>query len=179
MKTSTKFLGIALVVLVVASGLAAAAGGYGIGPTATDRDQTPTRGGSGPVTTADRPYDGHNSPWVTGDERLEQFQERFGLTDAQMAQLRADVTAMIQDGTDHDAIQAQIRTTLENYGVDDPALGPMDGPRLGDGPRGTGTGPHGPGAGVGPADGTARHGGHGGFGAGGGPYGPADGSCMN
>lgn len=172
MKTSTKYLGIALVVLVVASGLAAAAGGYGSGPVATDGDTTRTGNGVGPATDADRPYDGQNNPWVTGDERLDRFQARFGLTDAQMEQIRAEVTAMIQDGADHDAVQAQVRTTLENYGVDDPALGPMDGQRLGDGPRG-------PGAGFGPADGTARHGGYGGFGAGGGPHGPGAGPCMN
>jgi hypothetical protein len=166
MKTSTKSLGIALVVLVVASGLVAAAGGYGTGPVATDRDQTTTRAGSGggPVTPADRPYDGHDSPWVTGDDRLDRFQARFGLTDAQMEQIRTEVTAMIQDGADRDAVQAQVRTMLENYGVDDPMLGPMDGQRLGEGPRGAGPGPYGPGAGFGPADGPTRPGWHGGFG---------------
>lgn len=169
MKTSTKLVVTALAVLVVASGLAAAAGGYGSGPLAGDGDRTTARDGTGPATDAERPYDGHNSPWVTGDDRLEQFQERFGLTDAQMEQLRAEVTTMMQSGESHDAIQAQIRTTLENYGVDAPALGPMDGHRMGDGPRGPGHGP---------AFGTARHGGMG-ANANGGPYGPADGSCMS
>lgn len=171
MKTSIKVLGIALVALLVASGLAAATGGFG--PAAADAEQRRAGDGSangygnGPVADADRPMDGQNSPWVTGDERLERFQERFGLTDAQVEQIRVEVTAMIQDGADRDAVRAQVQTMLEEFGVDAPALGPMDGQRAGDGP-------HGP---RGPADGATRHGG---FGAGGaGPHGPADGSCTN
>lgn len=163
MKPSLKLLGVGLVVLLAASSLAAA-GGYGTGPLAGDGVQAAPGGGNGvgPVATADRPFDGHNSPWMTGDERLERFQERFGLTDEQVDQIRTEVQAMIQDGADHDAIRAQVQTMLENFGVDIPALGPMNGQHFGDGPRGHGL--------HGPADGMARTGG---------PNGPADGSCMN
>lgn len=140
MRTISKVLGIALAVLIAGSGLAVAAGGFGPGPAASDGDRTPIGQGDGvgPVADADRPFDGHNSPWATGDEdRLEQFQERFALTDAQVEEIRAEVTSMIDDGATREEIRAQVVTMLEGYGVADPTLGPVDGQRLG-------TGPHGP-----------------------------------
>lgn len=175
-----KLLGIALLTLLVASGVAAAAG-----PAAAVGDRT-ARGpgtGVGPAADVVRPLDGHNSPWVTGDVRLDRFQARFDLTDEQLAELRADVSAMILDGADHDAVQAEILTMLEQFGVEDPALGPMVGVPLGDGPQYLG--PNGPGYGGqnGPADGrfdgvgapgVASNGSVGGVG----PNGPADGSCV-
>jgi hypothetical protein len=167
-----KLLAIALVAVLVTAGLAAAAGGYGAGVQAGDTDRTRTNDGQGPGHDADaRVQDGTNSPWLTDDDRLVQFQARFGLTDAQMNTLRTQVRAMLADGADHDAVREQVRTTLQSFGVEDPQLGPMDGfgPRgsgAGTGPM-AGTGPHGPGSGM-------THQG----GAGTGPHGPADGSCM-
>ncbi|MFB6129976.1 MAG: hypothetical protein ABEJ28_04040 [Salinigranum sp.] len=170
MKTTTKLLGIALVTILVASGLGAAAGGFGAGPIAGDGLRTPLGGGGvGPVGVADRPLDGHNSPWVTGDERLDRFQARYDLTDTQMEQIRTEVAAMIDDGADRQAVQAKVETMLADFGVETPALGPRYDGRLGDGPRGAGL--------YGPADGVARHGGFGGHG-GIGPNGVMDGSCM-
>ena len=189
MTTPLKLLGIALAVVLVATGLVAA--GYGPGAHAADGERTTTGAGDGPVADADRPLDGSNILWMTGDERLERFQERFGLTDSQVEQIRTQVTAMIQDGADRDAIRAQVQTMLQNFGVEDPTLGPMagqglgegqrygDGPHAGDGPRaGSGTqAGHGPWAGAG-QHGAGQHGGghQGSWGSG--PHGPADGSCM-
>jgi len=174
MVSSTQLLGIALVTLLVASGLAAAAGGYGPAAAAGGETARGPGNGVGPAADVVRSLDGHNSPWVTGDDRLDRFQARFDLTDEQMVELREDVGAMVLDGADHDAVQAEILTALERFGVENPTLGPTDGVPLGDGPRSLGP--------RGPADGRV-----GGFGtpgagmgnAGGvGPYGPADGSCM-
>lgn len=171
MKTTIKLLGVALVVLVVGAGLATATGGFGPRIYAGDADR-PANGpgpgdGIGPVADGDRPHDGRYSPWITGDDRLDRFQDRFDLTDAQMEQLRTDVVAMIEDGEDHDAIRAYVVTTLEAFDVENPALGPTADRQMGDGPRNAG--PHGP------ADGGARQGGFGGTG----PRGPADGGCIS
>lgn len=170
MKSTTTLLGIALVALLVTSGLAAAAGGAGLGVQASDGERTADGQDTDPVAEAQPAADGHNNPWVTGDDRLERFQERFGLTDPQMEQLRTQVRATIEDGADHDAIRAQVRTMLQEYGVDDPKLGPIDGQgpgvgTSGDGPRGHGTGQ---------MDRAAHQGSHGT-----GPNGAADGSCTN
>jgi len=185
MTTPLKLLGIALAVVLVATGFVAA--GHGPNPAAADGEGTTP--GDGPAADADHPLAGTSGPWMTGDERLERFQERVGLTDAQVEQIRAQVTARIQDGADRDAIRAQVRTMLQNYGVDAPVLGPMDGERHGDGP-GAGNGTqaavgHGPGVahasgGHGPGgQGTGAHAGHGPAGDGPGPHGPADGRCLN
>lgn len=174
MKTSMQLLGIALVALLVTAGLAAA-GGFGQGVAAGDGERPTNDAGNGvgQAADADRPFDGSNSPWVTDDERLERFQERFGLTGAQMEQVRAEVTAMFQNGADHEAVREQVRAMLQEFGVDDRALGPMAGERIGDVPFGHGPAdaPH---QGNGPGDDTVRQGGNGG-----GPHGVADGSCTS
>ncbi|MEF8775660.1 MAG: hypothetical protein V5A43_04050 [Haloarculaceae archaeon] len=195
MTTPLKLLGIALAVVLVATGFVAA--GYGPGAAPADGEGTTATADtvSGPTADADGDLNGTNSPWMTGDERLERLQDRFGLSDAQMEDIRAQVTAMIQNGADRDTIRTQVRTMLENYGVEDPTLGPPDAEHLGEGSRAgsghqTGTAGHGPMAGHGSMagnghQGSADHGpqgagtaGHGPM-VGGGPHGPADGSCMN
>jgi Spy/CpxP family protein refolding chaperone len=170
MKTSTKLLGIALVVLVAAAGVAAADVGLE-SAAADDRYGYGPDNGTGSATDADRPFDGSNSPWLTGDERLDRFQDRFDLTDEQVSEIRNEVTAMLDDGADRDAVRAQVESMLADFGVDDPTLGPVDGERLG-------TGPHGPADGTGNgSNGSGNAGAD--NGAGSGPHGPADGSCGN
>ena len=175
MKTTVKLLGVALVGLMAITGVAAAAtGGLSVAADA----QTVNGNGTGDQTTTDNAtmaQDGSNSPWVTGDERLEMFQDRFNLTDEQVVAIQNEVTTMIENDVAPEEIQSTITDMLADYGVEDPTLGPPADGGQGAGPFGQGTGT-GQGQGTGPADGT----GHGaGQGAGNGPHGPADGSCLS
>lgn len=121
----------------------------------------------GAAAPADRSMDGTNSPWLSDDDdRLDRFQERFQLTDREMAQLRDRVQALHADGADPAEIRAVVTEMLRSFGVDDPQLGPQ-----GDHRRG-GIGPH-----------RGGHGGNGdmlrdGSGAGTGPHG-ANGDCQS
>lgn len=131
MKTLTVGI-LALVGVLLVAGVAAAAPGFAAQP-------------------ADRPMDGANSPWLNPDgPRAELFQERFGLTDAQMEQIRAAVTEQIQNGADRTEVRATVTEMLGEFGVESPVLGPADG-RFGQGAaRGQGHGfGHGQGAGMG------------------------------
>lgn len=169
MKTTYTLLGLAMVGLLALTGVAAATGGGGF---ATSNAQTaPTDDvfgpgdGSGPLAAdGDRPLDGSNSPWVTGDERLDRFQDRFDLTDEELVTIQGEVAAKIDDGASRDEIRSTILELLEQYGADDPTLG-----TAADGPGGDQVG-HGPGTGAGQFGQ--------GYGAGGGPHGPANGSCL-
>ena len=145
MKTITKLLGVAMVGLLAFTGFAAATGGVAVGAAETQMD----------AADIDRPLDGSNSPWVADDARLGRFQERFDLTDSQVDAIQEEVAPMIEDGASQDEIRSTVTAMLEQFGVDDPALGPT-GDRMGNGQFGQGPG----------------------NGAGGGPYGPADGSCL-
>ncbi|MFB6113585.1 MAG: hypothetical protein ABEJ58_05720 [Halodesulfurarchaeum sp.] len=178
--TLTKVLGVALVAVVAFSGFAAATGGVGVLTTnASEAGNGFGPGdGTGPINAseADRPLDGSNSPWVTGDERLDAFQDRFNLTDEQIEQIQSEVTTMIEDGADRAEIRATITEMLTEFGVDDPVLGPAAGvgqqsSSFGQGPAGNGAG-----NGYGPGNGAGRGPG---VGQGAGPHGPADGSCLN
>lgn len=165
MKTLMKLFAVALVGVLAFTGFAAGTGSIG---SVTDAAPMAASGfgpgdGTGPVHDGDaRPMDGSNSPWVTGDERLDRFQERFDLTDEQMDELQTTMAALIEDGASHDEIRTTVTEMLAEFGVEDPTLGP-------------------------PADAEQRHGGFGsghgaGHGSGGGhgsgPHGPADGSCQ-
>jgi hypothetical protein len=161
MKRTTILLGVTLVGLLAVSGLAAAAGTTTAPADAQATNQGTTHGpGNGPhvnTTEADRALDGTHSPFVTGEERLELFEDRFDLTDEQVTAIQDEVRSMVEDDAAGEDIRATVTEMLESYGVEDPTLGPhADG-------SGAGSGPHGP------ADGS---------GAGSGPHGPADGSCQ-
>jgi len=184
MKTTYTVVGVVLVALLAFTGFAAASGGVGLG--ASDA-QAAANGnaagdGTGPIATdADRPRDGSNSPWVTGDERLERFQERFGLTDEQMDEIQSEVQSLVESDATPEEIRATVTEMLASYGVEDPTLGPPADDRQAAGSYGQGPGAgQGNGAGAGQGNG-ANAGQGGGFGSGGGagPHGPADGSCLN
>ncbi|MFB6093621.1 MAG: hypothetical protein ABEJ77_01600 [Halanaeroarchaeum sp.] len=169
---TTTILGVALLALVATTGFAAASGGVGPATDATTTDGAGDGPGTGiAATDVDRPLDGSNSPWVTGDERLAAFQERFDLTDRQVAEIRSAVQAELQDGASPEAVRETVRAMLESFGVTDPTLGPPADGGQGRGPFGAGTGP---GGWAGASDG-----GVGGPAGVGGPHGPADGSCVN
>ncbi|MFC7045031.1 hypothetical protein ACFQH6_05975 [Halobacteriaceae archaeon GCM10025711] len=161
MTTTLKLLAAALVALLVTAGLAAAAPGF--------TGQTNGPAGTG-VAVADRPMDGSNSPWVTGDDRLDRFQDRFDLTDEQMETIRTAVVEQYESGATPAEMRATVTDLLAEFGVEDADLSPvMDRQRLqdgtGDGPARDGTGP--------------RFGGQGHFGGQGqGPHGVMDGSCR-
>ena len=157
MTSPLKLLGIALISIVLFSGLGAAAG-IGVGM---------AQAGSGQAAaTADRPMDGSNSPWLVNDDRLDRFQTRFGLTDVQMDEIQTSVVEALDEGAGRTEIRSIVSEKLESFGVDDPDLGPTDDLGRGDGHNG----PNG--------DGAGRQGPHGGQGNGSGPYGPGDGSCV-
>ncbi|MFB6133145.1 MAG: hypothetical protein ABEJ44_07065 [Halanaeroarchaeum sp.] len=166
MTTKMTVLGVALVGLLAFTGFAAATSGVGFAADvqAQTNDETtwpaPTAGSA--ADQVDRPLDGSNSPWVTGDERLDLFQDRFNLTDEQVTDIRTEVQSMIEDGATREEIRATVTEMLASYGVANPTLGPPADGRLGAGPFGQGTG-----------DGTGFGGG-----PGAGPHGPADGSCL-
>lgn len=149
MQTRYTLIAIGLAALLAVSGVAAATGGPAVG-TATQ------------VQTDDRPLDGSNSPWATEDERLELFQERFDLTDEQVAEIGTDVQALIDEDASREEIRDTVRERLEEYGVEDPTLGPPA--------------DRGPGSNSVDRDADTRAG-FGGAG-GSGPHGPADGSCL-
>ena len=133
---------------------------------------------------ADRPRDG-----TVPDPAFDRLQERYDLTDEQVADLRETVESMIDDGANRTAIHDAIVEKLESFGVEDPELGPRaawqngnasDAPwgLFGFGPQanGQGSGQHGHGPGNGAGNG---HGGNANASAGGGPgqgYGPGDGA---
>lgn len=87
---------------------------------------------------ADAPFDGVNetaagptddivcgfSPWVTDDERLDQFQDRFNLTDEQAETLQTVVQEQIDEGASPDEIHETVTEHLEAFGVEEPTLGP-------------------------------------------------------
>lgn len=173
MKTNATILSVLLVGLLAFTGFAAATGGAGFA--ATDTQATANGYGpgddTGPIATdGDRPLDGSNSPWMTDDERLERFQDRFDLTDGQMATIQEEVQSLVADDATPDEIRATVTEMLESYGVEEPVLGPpVDGRQA--------AGPFGQGPGAGAGQGSAGQGGSGFGGAG--PHGPADGSCLN
>lgn len=174
MKPIFKLLGVTLVALMAITGGAAAATG-GLGVAATDAQTL--NGNQATADNATLAQDGSNSPWVTGDERLDLFQDRFNLTDSQVQSIQDEVTSLIENDVAPDEIQSTITDMLADYGVEDPELGPPADGGQEEGPFGQGNGAA-QGQGNGSADGTGV--GHGaGQGAGGGPNGPADGSCMN
>ncbi|PTD93956.1 hypothetical protein C9439_05040, partial [archaeon SCG-AAA382B04] len=67
----------------------------------------------------ERPLDGSNSPWVTGDERLDFIQEKFDLTDSQLEEIRTGVISLIEEDADPQEIQDFITQKLEEFGVED------------------------------------------------------------
>ncbi|MFT4891647.1 MAG: hypothetical protein ACI9YT_002581, partial [Halobacteriales archaeon] len=118
------------------------------------------------------------------------LQERYDLTDEQVADLRETVQSMMDDGANRTAIHEAIVEKLESFGVEDPDLGPQAAWSNGDaagapwglfgfGPHASGQGSGQHGNGNGPGNGPHGHGpgngagnGHGGTGnatAGGGP----------
>lgn len=176
MKTITKLLAVALVGVLAFTGFAAATGGIGFDSAAANSTGFGAGDGTGPIHAddAERPLDGSNSPWVTGDERLDRFQERFDLTDDQMAAIQETVDGLIDDGGTPEEIHAAITEKLTEFGVEDPVLGPT-GDRQHLGPFGNGHG-----AGNGPGNDQGQLYGQGQMhGQGLGPHGPADGSCLN
>ena len=182
MKTIFKLLGVALVGLMTITGGAAAATG-GFSAAATDAQTVNDTANQTTADNATLAQDGSNSPWVTGDERLEMFQDRFNLTDSEVQSIQDEVTTMIENDAAPENVQSTVTSMLEDFGVEDPAVGqPVDGGQ-GEGPfghsnsagQGQGNGPA-DGTGNGPADGTGNGPGQG---AGNGPHGPADGSCMS
>lgn len=174
MKTIYKLLGVALVGLVALSGAAAATGGFGMAAVASDAmAQGYGHGpgdGTGPLNDSERALDGSNSPWVTGDERLDRFQDRFNLTDEQVETIRDEVQTMIDEDASPEEIRETVTELLADFGVEDPTLGP---PAEG----GQGMGPFGQGHAHGAWNGTGAGNGAGGHGNG--PHGPADGSCLD
>lgn len=158
MQTTTKLLGVALVALVAFTGFAAA-GGAG---TMTSTADQPVGAADGNLTATDRALDGSNSPWVTGDERLELFQERFDLTDEEVQAIQEEVQTLSENDADPTEIRETVQSMLTEFGVEDPVLGPPADGRLGEGPFGQA---HGQGQGQGGVGGQ-------------GPHGPADGSCL-
>lgn len=108
---------VALVGVLLVAGVAAAAPGFGAQAVAQHA-----------AHDADRPMDGSNGPWTDPDDpRAEMFQERFGLTDAQMEQIRATVREKVENGADRTEVRATVMAMLGEFGVDDPALGPAAG----------------------------------------------------
>lgn len=174
MKTRYTLLGVALVILVALTGGAAAAGGLGVVDADAQSFNGHGPGNQGATDEAMLAQNGSNSPWVTGDERLNRFQERFDLTDDQVATIRDEVTRQIETDAAPEEVQTTVSGMLADYGVEDPTLGPPADGRQAAGPVGQANGAaHG--QGNGPADGA----GNGGQDATGGPHGPADGSCLD
>lgn len=172
MKTIYTLLGVVLVSMMALTGGAAAAGGLDVADAVTEQFNGP--GSQGPAGDALVAQNGSNSPWVTGDERLETFQERFDLTDDQVATIQAEVTTLIEADASPEEVRTAITDRLADYGVENPALGPPTDGRQAAGPFGHADGA-GQGQGHGPADGTGYRGQN----ANTGPQGPADGSCLD
>jgi Spy/CpxP family protein refolding chaperone len=191
MNTMTKIVALALVALLAFTGFAAATGGVGLaaGDAQAQANGNGASDGTGPIAaSAECPRDGSNSPWVTGDERLERFQDRFDLTDDQMDEIQTDVQSLVESDATPEEIRATVTEMLESYGVADPTLGPPADGRQATGPHGHGPGV-GQGNGAGGGQGSGENVGQGAGGAAGqggvgsaggaGPHGPADGSCLN
>lgn len=176
MKTIFKLLGVALVgLMAITGGAAAATGGFTVADTDAQTFNGNSAGDQVATDNATLAQDGSNSPWVTGDERLDMFQDRFNLTDAEVQSMQDEVTTMIENDATPEDIQSTVTSMLKDFGVEDPAVGqPIDGGQ-GEGPFDQGAGA---GQGNGPTDGTGPGNGAG-QGAGSGPHGPADGSCMS
>ncbi len=168
MKTTVTLLGVALVgLMAITGGVAAATGGVTVADTGAQASNGNGAGAQMATENATLAQDGSNSPWVTGDERLDRFQDRFGLTDSEVQSIRDEVTAAIENDGAPEDVRSTVTSMLEDLGVEDPELGPpADG--------GQGEGPFGHAGGNGATDGSGA-----GHGAGDGPHGPADGSCMN
>jgi len=174
MKTIYTLLGVLLVGLVALTGGAAATGDLGVADTDAQSFNDNGPGTQGPADNAMLAHDGSNSPWVTGDERLDMFQERFDLTDDQVATIQDEVTKLIETDAPPEEVRTAITDRLADYGVENPALGqPADGQQAA-GPFGHANAA-GHGQGHGPADGT----GYGSQNTDSGPRGPADGSCLD
>lgn len=148
--TTMKYTLVALVAAVAALVMVGTAAAQGAGFAAQPAD--------------DRPLDGTNNPWTADDWRLDRMQERYNLTDAQVASIQEAVASALADGADRQEIQTVVHDQLESFGIDvgEPlGLGPTDAPR---GPtddrRGYGAGPQ-----SGPMTGH-------------GPLGAQDGSCL-
>lgn len=175
MKTIFKVLGVALVgLMAITGGAAATSGDFAVSATDAQMIQDNGYGNQTTPDNATLAQDGSNSPWVTGDERLDMFQERFNLTDDQVEAIQEEVTTRVDNDATPDEIQSTITEMLSDYGVDDPELGQPAAGGQAAGPFGQGNGA-GQGQGNGPADDTGNGAGQG---AGSGPHGPADGSCM-
>ncbi len=169
MNTTTQLLAVALAALIAFTGFAAAgAAGFGTSIAAENTTDDPIVANES--VTADRALDGSNSPWVTGDDRLDRFQDRFNLTADQVETIRSDVTDLIDSGAEPVTVRDRVATLLETYGVEDPTLGPSA-------ETAVGVGPYGQGQGASQSDGT-RLGQGNGMSGNGGPHGPADGSCL-
>ena len=147
------------------------------------------------------PTDAQARNGTVPDRAFERLQERYDLTDEQVTDLRETVESMIDDGANRTAIHDTIVEKLEEFGVEDPELGPRaawqngnasDAPwgLFGFGPHangqgsghghGPGSGPHGHGSGNGPQGNGAGNGPGNGYAGAGGPgqgHGPGDGSC--
>lgn len=117
MKTTYKLLGVALAAVLLLSGVAVATGGIGAAAqTATFADTDEETGNwSGP---------GEGWHWAD-DDRVDRFQERFNLTDDEVAEIRETVQSMIDDGAPRGEIHETVTEMLEEFGVDDPELGPV------------------------------------------------------
>jgi hypothetical protein len=97
---------IALAAIVLVSGLVAA--GFGPGAAGTD---------------ANAPADDRWSDERI-DEMLERLQERFDLTDEQVAELRATIEEKLEAGAAPLEIRDAVIDTLESFGIEDPEIGP-------------------------------------------------------
>lgn len=130
MNKKTGMLAVFLAGIFLMSGLGLAAQyGWSDGPRDEDNDKTPNR----IDTDYERPMDGRNSPWVIEDERLDRFQERFELSDAQMEEIKKEIDALSEEEIDHEEIEVIVERKLKGFGINDPELG---GPREGSRGRG-------------------------------------------
>lgn len=163
MNKTLVLVGLVALGLVAVTGLATAASGTVV------MDANETDGGFGLADGASHAHQAQNasnSPWVTGDERLDYMQERFNLTDEQVSAIQTEVQSLVEENATHDEIRLTVTEMLESYGVEDPTLGPPV--------------EMGPGAGHGLMGSASEAGQGNGYGqsGGSGPHGPADGSCM-
>lgn len=133
-----RYTTLAIVLVVAAVLTAGTAAAQGVGFAAPPAD--------------DRPLDGANTPWTADDWRLDRIQERYDLTDEQVAEIQSNLETAMADGTSREEIRTVVHDTLESFGIEvgEPlGLGPADGPRgpAGDRPgfgAGQGFGGHGP-----------------------------------
>mgnify|MGYP006873403571 FL=1 len=85
-----------MVSLVALTGGAAAAGGLSVADADAQSFNGYDPGNQGTTDEAILAQNGSNSPWVTGGERLDMFQERFDITDDQVATIREEVTRQME-----------------------------------------------------------------------------------